>query len=1042
MGAPALSAGRAVKLFCSSLMRYLASICLCLVSILVWRPQAAEAVTIELDYSYDGSGFFNDPQRKATLEAAAAAWEQVLQGVTLPEIPLGTGINTWTLSFNRPDQAATFEQEKNTAVVNKPVPANTIVIYVGARPDVYGGFLGYAEFEYSAFGTSAWLELFTQRNNNDQFYSFGGAVSFDSDADWHFDPVPSSKEDFAGQMDFYTIALHEIGHLLGFTPDVAVYRRKTMGSNFFGANATALYGSAPPIGGGGHWPDDFEFDGKGMVMAAILQPNVRNEINPLEVAILRDLGYVQKGQVQVTLGPAAAVTGGARWRLDEGPEQISGAVLSTGEGVHTLSFKAVPGFVKPADQTITVVSGETLEVAVNYSAIPLPSIVQVPASQWVRVGQSVTLQVEAEADEAEIAYQWQKNGTAIKNAKSAAVTLTNVGVAAAGIYGVRVSTAVGAAVPMPTANLGVIGAVSGPLAVNEGGTLTLNQTAAGPGISYQWLRDGQPLVNDLAAGVSGVDRAKLVIKNVTTVAAGVYACRLTMADAAGGAALEQLGPEQPVSITLRPIVNELVLGPWRVGGSVTDLVTAQNGATRFAIRGLPAGVILNPTTGQLSGRPQVARTYSLSITASNAAGRSGIKVVPVVCEDFAGKAQGGFDGLIARSPLNAELGGWIKCTVARSGALSGQLTVGRVRHRFSGGMETLPGPNPTATLTIPRGRTQPALTLNLAFDAATGAVTGTLTDGVQPAAAVTCRRNPWHLRNQPATAWSGTYTAAIQPVEALGMNGGMDEATDLVVPEEAAIPPEPLLIPRGAGFVTAKVAASGLVSWSGRLADGAAFTWSSTLSEDGLSSLHTLLYGGTGSAQGWNQWQAPAAEETEVTLDGSLDWFKYVQLSTKVTNYRAGFPLHDLSLSGGRYQPPAAGERVLGITDDPQRNAGLRFSQGGIELAALGAAASIDFTLTTAHKGVLLPAAENPAQTRLTRLVASSGAFQGTFVLQDARPGGGTTLTRRVTYFGLVVPRLGKGFGYFLLPELTALTPVPLLSGQVLLEKVPPLGID
>jgi hypothetical protein len=1020
-------------------MRYFASICLCLVSILIWRPLAADAVTIELDYRYDSSGFFNDPQRKATLEAAAAAWEQVLEGVTLPEIPLGTGINTWTLSFNRPDQSATFAQTKNTALVNEPVAANTIVIYVGARPDVYGGFLGYAEFSYSASGSSAWVALFTQRNNDDQFYSFGGAVSFDSDADWHFDPEPSSKEDFAGQMDFYTIALHEIGHLLGFTPDVAVYRRKTLsGSNFFGANAMALYGSAPPIGVGGHWQNDFEFDGKGMVMAAILQPNVRNEINPLEVAILRDLGYVRKGEVQVTLGPAAAVTGGARWKLDGGPEQISGAVVSTAEGAHTLSFKAVPGFAKPADQTIMVVSGETLEVVVNYSAVPLPSIVQVPASQWVMVGQGVTLQVEAEADEAEISYQWQKNGTAIKNAKSAALTLNNVGVAAAGNYAVKVSTEVGAAVPMPSANLGVVGAVSGPLAVNEGGTLTLNQTAAGPGISYQWLRDGHPLSNDIAAGVAGADRARLVIKNVTAAAAGMYACRLTMPDAAGGPSLEQLGPERPVSITLRPIINDMVLGPWRVGGSVTDLVTAQNGATRFTIRGLPPGVSLNFTTGQLSGRPQVAKTYSLSITATNAAGRSETKVVPVVCEDFAGKAQGSFDGLIGRSPLNAELGGWIKCTVARTGALSGQLTVGRVRHRFSGGVETLPGPNPTATLTIPRGRTQPALTLNLAFDAVTGAVTGTLTDGVQPAAAVTCRRNPWNLRNQPATPWVGTYTAAIQPVD--GME--MVEAVDVVEPEGAAIPPEPLSIPRGAGFTSAKIAASGLVSWSGRMADGAAFTWSSTLSDEGLSSLHTLLYGGTGSAQGWNQWQAPSAGETDVTLDGTLDWFKYIQLSNKVTNYKAGFPLHDLSLTGGRYQPPAAGERVLGITDVPQRNAGLRFSQGGIEQAALGAAASIDFTLTAANKSVPLPVEENPAQTRLTKLVANSGAFQGTFVLQDARPGGGPTLTRRVSFFGLVVPRLGKGFGYFLLPELTPLTPVPLLSGQVLLEKAQPVVID
>lgn len=1018
-------------------MRHLPILCLCLSVALSWSPPTAEAVTIEFDYTYDGSGFFSDSTRRATLEAAAAAWERELEGVPLPAIPLGTGINTWTLSFNRPDQAATFEQTKNTSVINRPLAEDTIVIYVGARPDVYGGFLGYAEFGYSAFGNAAWLQIFQDRNNGDHFSSFGGAVSFDSDAEWHFDPNPETKEEFPDKFDFYTIALHEIGHLLGFTPDVPAFARRTLGGNFVGPAAVALFGSAPPFGFGGHWPEAFEFAGKGMVMAANLLPNVRNHINPLEVAILRDLGYRVPGggRVRVTLEPPAAVAAGARWQLNGGPEQVSGAILTeVEEGEKSVQLKAVPGFITAAAQTINVVTGELLEVVVTYQPIPVPVIVQGPTSQWVATGQSVSLAVEAEADGAELSYQWRKAGKAIKNARAAALSFSNVGLTVAGRYDVQVRSVAGLAASVPVANLGVIGAVTGPAAVNEGGTLTLVQAAAGPGISYQWLLDGLELTNDTAAGVSGVDRAKLVITKVKATAAGVYSCRLRMPDAAGGAAIEQSGSEHSVTVTLKPVVDDLVFGPWRVGGAIADQVTAQNHATRFAVSGLPRGVIINSATGLLTGKPRLARPYRLVVTAFNSAGRSEPKAFDVLCEDFAPKAQGSFDGIIERGALNLQLGGGIKATVTSTAAFSGRLSLGRATHRFGGVLDTLPGPNATAAVVIRRGRVLPVLTLTLQFDAATGELTGAVADGAQPAVELLARRNPWHRRNQPATGLEGTYTAAIRPL----LQPLLDvEPVELLLGNES-IPQPPPNIPMGAGFVTAKVSSAGVVSWAGRLADGSVLTRTSTLSDSGQSSFHALLYGGTGSTQGWNEWTEPGDESEEVQVDGEWDWFKQIQLSSKVTNYRGGFPLHELEVTGGKYLPPMRGERVLEIAAEPERNARLSFVEGGIQQASMGAAASVDFTLNTANKMEALPTSENVTMTRLTRLVANTGSFQGQFVLRDPRPGGGPELPRRVTFFGMLVPRLGKGFGYFLLPELTELKPVPVLSGRVALEGIVP----
>lgn len=1014
-------------------MRRIAFFCLWLGLVLGSSASALRAVTIEFDYSYDSSGFFSDPIKKATLEAAGAAWEAVLENVHLPEIPLGTGINTWSLSFNRPDQAATQNQAKNTVITNQPIAENTIVIYVGARPDVYGGLLGFAEFSYSVFGTSAWLKVFQDRDNGDRFASFGGAVSFDSDADWHFDPDPSTKESFPGQVDFYTLALHEVGHLLGFA-GVAAFNRLTLSGNFAGAETVALYGSAPPFGVGGHWPDGFTFQSQGMVMAAVLQPNVRNHINPLEVTILRDLGYVPTGGVRVTLDPPGAVAAGARWMLDGGAERTSEqTVTGLGDGEYTLTFKAVPGYVTPAARTIQVVAGQTLQVQESYAPIPVPQIVQGPTSQWVQLGLSIGLQVEAEAGVAELSYQWRKAGKPIKNARSDVLNLANVGLSAAGVYDVSVRSAVGPAATLPAANVGVVGGVTGPAVINEGGTLTLSQAAAGPGISYRWQFNGQDLVNDVGAGVAGADRAKLVIRGVNGANTGTYVCRLEMPDAAGGAPLVEEGHEHGVSVTLRPILNDLVVGPWQVGGTVSEMLTAQNEATRFAAVGLPAGVVLNAATGQLSGRPRLAKTYTVTFTASNAAGVSAPRTYQVPCAALAEKAQGKFDGLVARGVLNAELGGTVKATVLSTGAVSGVITLGRTRHRFSGGLETLPGPNATALISIPRGRTLTPLSLALEWNVSNGQLTGSLSDGQSAPVGVEAWRNPWHARNQPVQGLVGVYTAAIQPNVPVPVE---PEEPIIIEDSLSAIPPEPPLIPRGAGFITAKVSAAGMVAWSGRLADGTAVTGSNTLSETGVVGFHALLYGGSGSVQGWSDWLESGTGGSTSTLDGEWDWFKYQQLNARVTNYKGGFPLHALTVTGGKYQAPARNERVLGMTETPERQARLRFAEGGIEQAVLGAAANLEFTLTTANRMVARPVSENPAQTRLTRLTASTGLFQGSLVLQDPRPGGGSDVVRRVSFFGLLVPRLEQGLGYFLLPELTTQTPVPVFSGEVILEKV------
>ena len=79
--------------------------------------------------------------------------------------------------------------------------------------------------------------------------------------------------------------------------------------------------------------------------------------------------YQQQGAVQVTIGPAAAVTAGAQWQVDRGAWQNSGVTVSNlTPGSHTISFCALTSWTKPGDQVVAVVSSQTTNVTASYIA--------------------------------------------------------------------------------------------------------------------------------------------------------------------------------------------------------------------------------------------------------------------------------------------------------------------------------------------------------------------------------------------------------------------------------------------------------------------------------------------------------------------------------------------------------------------------------------------------------------------------------------------------------------------------------------------------
>jgi alpha-tubulin suppressor-like RCC1 family protein len=100
-------------------------------------------------------------------------------------------------------------------------------------------------------------------------------------------------------------------------------------------------------------------------------PNSNIRFEAISAAVTRSLALVYEvGTLKVTLETPEAVAAGAQWRLaDEAPGvwHNSGETITPQVGVHTVTFKNVYGWVKPADQQIDLAGTGTTGVSGLYT---------------------------------------------------------------------------------------------------------------------------------------------------------------------------------------------------------------------------------------------------------------------------------------------------------------------------------------------------------------------------------------------------------------------------------------------------------------------------------------------------------------------------------------------------------------------------------------------------------------------------------------------------------------------------------------------------
>lgn len=244
------------------------------------------AITLAFDFTLDlrangGSGFFEDhPEAKAVLRQVG----QEMGGRVTANLSAITpsGANAWSAGFYNPTTGKAY------TISNLRVAANTLIVYVGGRAMPGGEAAQGGAGGYGWAGSAAWGSTVSTRGWSG-FAPWGGSLAFDTTENWYFGSTTSGLT--SATTDFYSVATHELGHLLGIGTAAQWFAKVNNGA-FTGANAVAAYGGAVPVASdGAHWATNTLYNGQIAAMSPVLQRGVRHTWTSLDQAALLDVGW-------------------------------------------------------------------------------------------------------------------------------------------------------------------------------------------------------------------------------------------------------------------------------------------------------------------------------------------------------------------------------------------------------------------------------------------------------------------------------------------------------------------------------------------------------------------------------------------------------------------------------------------------------------------------------------------------------------------------------------------------------------------------------
>ena len=292
-----------------NLKRHLAALACILMSV----GTTHAAITIAFDYTLDEANddFFSNATAKASLEAAADFFEGIIMD-SLTAISPDGAVNIFNAFGTHPATGV----ENVIYDTNVQIPANTLKIYAAGR-SLGDSTLGVGgPGGYSMGGSDAFKDNFHSRGQSGitngsgvllgtqtDFAPWGGTIVFDNDAtlggnaanSWHYDHTTSPGG--VNDIDFFSVALHELGHVLGFSGGANSWTSKISGSNFTGADSTASFGGNVPLANTGHWAEGTMSVkvSDGLAQEAAMDPTLTNGTRKLftnlDVMGLNDIGW-------------------------------------------------------------------------------------------------------------------------------------------------------------------------------------------------------------------------------------------------------------------------------------------------------------------------------------------------------------------------------------------------------------------------------------------------------------------------------------------------------------------------------------------------------------------------------------------------------------------------------------------------------------------------------------------------------------------------------------------------------------------------------
>jgi hypothetical protein len=555
--------------------------------------------------------------------------------------------------------------------------------------------------------------------------------------------------------------------------------------------------------------------------------------------------------------------------------------------------------------------------------------------------------------------QWHKNGRAVSGATFPRLHLDSLKTTDAGLYRLIISSPSGK-VEGPEIAVGVFRPLNQTITAKRGQEIVMKAYAWGPNLDWRWYAEESAFSRG-----SRTDTLRILNPEMQPDA---WTATLQMRGAYAEPARYQIYvPEHPAP----PSADWQ--GNWARGESVAGFrVSSGEESPRYLVSGLPPGVRLNATTGELSGAPSKAGAYRMEWRVQARGLTSEALVTHIFVNGAANISPGDFAGLIDQHEYLPK-GGFASLSRTASGAYTVKLQIGSRITRLAGTLTpdfferfhtlpTLPGTLKTLL------QVTEADSLEVLFETAPDSFTS-LRIGLRPVTAD-------GVQSPPLTK-KLTFT---QPLQIAGGTFGSIG---------------------GAGFASIRMTRVKEANLVGTLPDGTGITASGPVAStyDTLPPKNHLLL----------IYHCPTATSGWVMGDINLQRLRGEYTEGTTARISWGFPTYETSAGlpepvqlegrGAPYFPPAPGMLLLPALMEPEFVLRQTFSSGGLlsDLVSWG-------RLTAAHRAVFdVPDLNRPSIT----FVPATGFFSGSVI-----PGGVTS--QKISFKGMLNPYFNEGHGFFL----------------------------